>query len=81
MFETKDATQMLARLDGQQLAKALRHLRHAVSDALDGRRSQEAGERFRLDDLVPVAEALAFFAQEVDWSRLRDLDAAEGGAR
>lgn len=74
MFQTHEALRMLANLDPPQLAKWLRHVRSAAADALDGRGGKEACDRFRLDDLVPIADALSFLAEEVDWSRLRELD-------
>lgn len=86
MFETHEALRMFAGLDPQQLTKALRHLRHAADEALGNRSGSDVAGPFRLDDLVPIADVFTFFAEEMDWSRLRDLDPAEwarqrGGAR
>lgn len=82
MHEPSEVLLMLARLDPPQLAKILRHLRVAAKDALVGRK----GGQFRLDDLVPIADALSFLSVEVAWSMLRDFDPdawaqQRGGAR
>ena len=80
MVTTQDVLLALAGMDGPVLAEGLRKLRSAASDALDGSSSltsEEAAERFRTDDLVPLADLIAFFAEEAEWARIGDLKSRE----
>jgi hypothetical protein len=80
MVTTQDVLRALAGMDGPVLAEGLRKLRSAASDALDGSSSlarEEAVERFRTDDLVPLADLIAFFAEEAEWARVGELEAEE----
>ena len=80
MLTTQDVLLALAGMDGPVLAEGLRKLRSAASDALDGSSSltsEEAVERFRTDDLVPLADLIAFFAEEAEWARVGELEAEE----
>ncbi len=80
MLTTQDVLLALAGMDGPVLAEGVRKLRSAASDALDGSSSltsEETVERFRTDDLVPLADLIAFFAEEAEWARVGELEAEE----
>jgi len=80
MVTTQDVLRALAGMDGPVLAEGLRKLRSAASDALDGSSSltsEEAVERFRTDDLVPLADLIAFFAEEAEWAQVGELEAKQ----
>jgi hypothetical protein len=67
--ETHEVLRMLAGIDPEHLARILRHIRGFADDALTGK---DASGRFRLDDLVPIADVIAYVAELVDWSNSRD---------
>jgi hypothetical protein len=84
MNESHEVLSALASLDGPTLAKALRHLLFVGEIALancGSRVGVGVVERFRLDDLVPLADVLSFLFDEVDLAKHRHLLDERGGAR